>query len=121
MSRPASRSSRSTPEPSLRRLALAPALLLIVLLIAAAPLIGSDPYQLMRFGISILAVIIGIFAWQARAWIWLPVMAAIAVLWNPLWPLQLPQDVLFGLHYVGAIAALFAGFAIRSPEESSKA
>ncbi len=105
----------------MRRLALAPALLLIVLLMIAAALIDTDTYQLFRYGISVLAIIIGVFAWQARAWWWLPVMAAIAVLWNPLWPLELGQEALFGLHWAAAIATLFAGFAIRTPDDSSKA
>jgi membrane protein implicated in regulation of membrane protease activity len=52
-------------------------------LIAGIPLIGSEFAITICFIVAILTLIIAWLAAQARQWWWTVVMAAIAVLWNP--------------------------------------
>ena len=71
-----------------QRNALAPAILAAAACLAGIALVGHEYYQVVRYIIAILAVIIGWFALQARQWWWVPVMLAIAILWNPLYPFE---------------------------------
>jgi hypothetical protein len=45
---------------------------------------------------------VAVFAVQARHWWWVPLLAAIAVLWNPIYPLDAPPVGLGGPWWVGA-------------------
>ena len=108
-----SRNAQRYPTPQFRRTALAPAILATIALLAGVGAIGSDLYLLVQFLVAILALIIAVFAWQARQWWWLIVLVPIAVLWNPVVPLALESDLRLGLHYVAAIVFLAAGILIR--------
>lgn len=70
----------------MRRNALAPGLLGTIVLVAGLALLGSPQFVLIRYGAAILAAILIVFAYQARAWWWLPILVAIVVLWNPVFP-----------------------------------
>lgn len=101
------------PDPGFRRLALAPALIAVVLLIAATLLVASDVYTPFRYLVSILALICLWFAVQGRAWWALPLLAAVAVLWNPVFPIELTGQLWMGLHYVAAAAFLAVGILVK--------
>ena len=110
------------PTPQFRRTALAPAILAAIVLLAGTALIGSDGFTFILFGVSILALIVAVFAWQARQWWWLPVFAAIAVLWNPVLPVALEGDLWLGLQYGAAIACITAGVLVkvRNPDDRNR-
>ena len=101
------------PTPEFRRTALAPSILATVALLAGVGAIGGDLYLLIQFVVAILALIIAVFAWQARQWWWLIVLVPIAVVWNPIVPLGIESEVQLVLHYVAAIAFIAAGVLIR--------
>ena len=63
--------------------------------------------------IAVLALIIGWFAVQSRQWWWLPLPAAIAVVWNPVIPLALADAVWLPLQYAAAAGFIVAGLVIR--------
>lgn len=107
------RGSQRYPTPEFRRPALAPSILATVALLAGVAAIGGDLYLLIQFVVAILALIIAVFAWQARQWWWLVVLVPIAVVWNPVLPLGLESEVLLALHYVAAVVFLAAGILIR--------
>ena len=110
----------STREPSqYQRNALAPAILAAAACLAGIALVGHEYYQVVRYIIAILAVIIGWFALQARQWWWVPVMLAIAILWNPLYPFEFSGTVWDGAHIVAAAAFLAAGATIKTPRETT--
>jgi hypothetical protein len=100
-----------------RRTAIVPAVLAAIVLLAGLALLETDAYLVIRFAVSILALIVAVFAWQARQWWWLAGLVPIAVLWNPIVPIELGDDALWsGLHYVAVLVFLVAGILIRVDE-----
>ena len=78
---------------------------------------GHEYYLAIRFIVTILAIIIGWFAVQAHQWWWVPVMLAIAILWNPLYPFSFSGPVWDGAHIVTAAVFLAAGATIKTPRQ----
>lgn len=109
----APRTPQRYPTPEFRRMALAPAILATLVLLAGVAAVGSDLYLLIRFLVAILALIVAVFAWQARHWWWLVALVPIAVVWNPVVPIELERDLQLGLHYGAAIVFLAAGILIK--------
>lgn len=101
--------------PAFQRNALAPGILAALALIVAQLLLDSDWYELIRYVVSILALIVAWFAIQARHWWWVPVFAAIAVAWNPVVPFDFSGQLWMGAHWVAALAFIAAGVLIKSP------
>lgn len=93
------------------RPALAPGLLGAIALIAGGALLDSSVFVLFRYVVAILALIVLVFAWRGRGWGYLPFLAAIAVLWNPVWPIPLTGQLWQGLQFVAA--AVFIAAAVR--------
>jgi hypothetical protein len=114
--------SNRYPTPEYRRTALAPGLLCAIVLLAGVALVGSDGYIVIRFAASILALIVAVFAWQARQWWWLPLLAAIAVVFNPVIPLPIEGDLLLGAHYVSALVLIVVAILVkvRNPEDRNR-
>jgi hypothetical protein len=62
----------SYPTPKFRRPALAPGILGAIVLIAGLALLDNPGgYLFIKFGVAILALIMCVFAWQARQWWWI--------------------------------------------------
>lgn len=102
-----------------RRTALVPSILAVIGLLIGVALIGGDGFTVIRYVVSILALIVAVFAWQARQWWWVIGLAPIAVLWNPIFPLDIGQpDVWLGLQYVAAMVFLAAGIFIKVTDKS---
>ena len=96
-----------------QRRALAPALLAALVLLGGLLLVGQEAYLLIRFGVSILALITAVFVWQARRWAWLPVPIVVAVLWNPVLPFGFSGQPFRLGHVAGAAALLLVGVFVR--------
>jgi hypothetical protein len=110
--------SASYPQRS-RRTALAPAILAVIGLFVGLALLGTDAYTVIRFVVSIMALIIVVFSWQARQWWWIIPFVAIAVLWNPVLPIVIASaDLWLGLQYVAVIIFMSAGILIRVKDKS---
>ena len=71
--------SASYPTPA-RRTALIPSIIAVIALLAGVALIESDGFIVIRYIVSIFALIVAVFGWQARQWWWIGPLAAIAVL-----------------------------------------
>jgi hypothetical protein len=105
--------SASYPDRS-RRTALIPAILATIALLAGVALIAGDGFTVIRFIVSIFALIVAVFAWQAKQWWWLIGLLPIAVLWNPVLPIDLGMpDLWLALQYVAALVFIAAGVLIR--------
>ena len=101
--------------PAFRRTALAPGLLAAVVLLVGVALIEGDAFLVIRFAVSILALIVGVFAFQARHWWWIPLMLAIAVAWNPVFPFGFSGPLWVGAQYVAILVFALAGVLIKAP------
>lgn len=105
-----------------RRTALIPALIAVIALLVGVALIESDAFTVIRYVVAIFALIVAVFAWQAKQWWWLIGLAPVAVLWNPVVPIELPSaDLWLGLQYVAALIFIAAGLLIRTETDDRKA
>ncbi len=112
--------------PAFRRTALAPGLLASVALLIGVVLIESETYIVVRFVVAILALIVLVFAVQARHWWWVPVMLAVAAAWNPVFPLDRPPMEIagpwwLGAHYVAILLFVLAGVFVKVPYKAEDA
>lgn len=115
--------SNRYPTRSFRRTALAPGILAAIVLLAGLALIESGAFYWIKLVVAILSAIVGVFAWQARQWWWLPFLAAIVVLWNPIWPIAIhPGYIWVALQYVAAILLIVCGILIKvsNPDDQNK-
>lgn len=96
-----------------RRTALAPGLLAAVAMLGGIALIESEAFLVFRFIVSILALVVLVFAFQAKQWWWIPVMLAIAVVWNPVFPLDISGPWWIGAQYVAILLFVLAGVFIK--------
>jgi hypothetical protein len=112
--------SASYPTPQFRRPALAPGILAAIVLLAGIALIGNDAFLIIKFAVSILALIVCVFAWQARQWWWLGLLLPIAVIWNPVIPIEIAGALAFGLQYVAALIFVVVGVLIKIPNQDAR-
>jgi len=112
----------SYPTPAFRRPALAPAILAAIVLLAGIALIGTDGFIWIRYAACILAIIVGVFTWQAKQWWWLIPLAPVAVLFNPVFPIELGDQLTLGLNYIAVIVFIAVGVLVKvkNPEDRNK-
>jgi uncharacterized membrane protein YeaQ/YmgE (transglycosylase-associated protein family) len=112
----------SYPTKPFRRTALAPGILGAIVLLAGLALIeDAAAFYWIKIVVAVLGAIVVVFAWQARQWWWLPFLAAIVVLWNPVWPINLHQDYIWViLQYVAAVVFIVAGVLIKVPNPDDR-
>ena len=101
------------PTSEFRRTALAPGILGAIALLAGLALIGTETYTVIQYAVSILALVIAVFAWQARVWWMAVVLVLVAIVWNPVFPLPLGDDDWRLWTYVASIVFIAAAVLIR--------
>jgi uncharacterized membrane protein len=109
----------SYPTPEYRRTALAPGVLGAIVLVAGIALIDSEQSLWIRFAVSILALIVSVYAVQAgRRW-WLLGLVPIALAWNPVVVIDFGGPLWVVAHLVAAVVMVAAGILIRirNPED----
>ncbi|WIB34992.1 MULTISPECIES: DUF6804 family protein [unclassified Curtobacterium] len=101
--------------PAFTRPALAPSLLAAVVLLACVAFIDSSAFVFARWCVTVLALIVLVFAVRGRVW-WAAVLtAAVAVCWNPVVTLPLPGELWAGLQLVAAALFIVVGIAVKVP------
>ncbi|MCU1443792.1 MAG: hypothetical protein JWQ59_1942 [Cryobacterium sp.] len=100
-------------EPTLIRPGLLPAILAAIALVVGIFLVGADAYLVVQFAVSILALIIAVYAVQGRKWRWLAPLMVVAVLWNPVLPLPFGGTLWLVAHVLAAAAVLAVGLFLR--------
>jgi NAD/NADP transhydrogenase beta subunit len=108
------------PTPQFRRTALAPSTLCAIVLLAGVALVGLDGYLIIRFAVAILALVVAVFAWQAHQWWWIPLLAAIAVVFNPVVIVPITGDLLLAAHYVSALVLIAVGVLVKVPNPEDR-
>ena len=101
--------------PTFSRSALAPGLLGAIALLAGLALIDSESFIIIRYAVSILALILCVFAVQGSAWWWLIGLAPIAVLWNPIFVIELHGQGWVAAQYVAALLFVVVGVRVKVP------
>ncbi|WP_175481332.1 DUF6804 family protein [Curtobacterium sp. MMLR14_010] len=111
--RGAGRASR--PVPDFTRPALAPGLIAAIVLLACVAFLDAPAFVAVRWVVTVLALIVLVFALRGRAWWALVVTAAIAVCWNPLVTVPIPGQVWAALQFVAAALFVVMGLAVKVP------
>jgi len=101
--------------PTFTRSALAPGLLGAIVLLAGLALLDSESFNIIRYAVSILALIICVFVIQARSWYWLIGLVPIAVLWNPIVILDLSGQGWVSAQFIAAIVFIIVGLRTKVP------
>ena len=104
-----------------QRNALAPGIIGAVALLLGVLVIGGDAFTIVRFIVAILALIVAWFAIRARHWWWAPLLVVVAVVWNPVVPIELEGELWLGAQYVGMLLFIVAGIWITTPPSTSRA
>jgi hypothetical protein len=113
----------SYPTPEFRRTALAPGILGAIVLFAGLALLDNESgYLFIRFGVAILALILCVFAFQAKQWWWIIGLAAVAVVWNPVWPFPFHGQVWVAAQFVAALLFVAVGIMVKieNPDDRNR-
>lgn len=111
------RTPQTPAAPAFQRNALAPGLIAAAVLFAAPALFAVGWDSAVLFPTAILALIVAWFAVQARQCWWPIVFAAIAVVWNPVYPFDFSGTPWVVAQPVAAVVFLVAGVLIKSPRD----
>ena len=102
-------------EPTYTRSALAPGLLGAIALLAGLALLDVGSFVIIRYIVSILALIICVVDIQAKAWWWLIALVPIAVLWNPIVVIELHGQGWVSAQFIAALVFIVAGIRTKVP------
>lgn len=102
-------------EPTHTRSALAPGLLGAIVLLAGLALLDSDGFVVIRYVVSILALIDCVFVVQAKSWWWLIGLVPIGVLWNPVVVIELHGQGWVSAQFIAALVFIVVGIRTKVP------
>ena len=101
--------------PTFTRAALAPGLLGAIVLLAGLALLDGEGFIIIRYAVSILALIIAVFVIQAKSWWWLLGLVPIAVLWNPIVVIELHGQGWVSAQFIAALVFIVVGVVTKVP------
>jgi len=114
-------SSPRYPTAAFRRTALAPGILAAIFLLAGVALLGSEGFIWIRWPVSLLSLIVAVYAWQSKQWWWLVGLVPIAVVWNPVFILTpAPTQLWLGLQYLASAVLIASGILIKVPNPDDR-
>ncbi|MBT1676612.1 DUF6804 family protein [Curtobacterium aurantiacum] len=109
---------RARETPPFTRPALAPSLIAAIVLLSCVAIVDSSGFVFARWGVTVLALIVLVFAIRGRTWWAALLMAAVAVCWNPLVTVPIPGQVWAGLQLVAAALFIVVGIVVKVPRET---
>ncbi|MGW8432801.1 DUF6804 family protein [Curtobacterium citreum] len=104
--------------PPFTRPALAPSLIAAMLLLAFVAIIDSSAFVFVRWGVTVLALIVLVFAVRGRTWWAAVAMTAVAVCWNPVVVVPIPGQVWAALQLVVAALFVAVGILVKVPRQA---
>jgi hypothetical protein len=97
------------------------AIIAVLVLLVGAAIIETEIFTVVRYAVSILALICVVLVVQARKWWWAIGLVPIAILWNPVFPIEIADLQLFaGLHYTAALVFIAIGVVVRVTDSTSR-
>jgi hypothetical protein len=97
------------------------AIIAVLVLLVGAAIIETEIFTVVRYVVSILALICVVLVVQARKWWWTIALIPIAILWNPVFPIEIADTQLFaGLHYSAALVFFAIGVAVRVSDSTNR-
>ncbi|MET0590897.1 MAG: DUF6804 family protein [Naasia sp.] len=106
MSRPGTPAARARP-------VFLPALLGAVAVMTGLVFLEAGGYAIVRYAVSILALIVAVLAAQHGSWPWIIPLAVVAIIWNPVLPFAFSGVAWAAGHIVGAAVFLAAALLVR--------
>ncbi|WIE77130.1 DUF6804 family protein [Curtobacterium sp. MCSS17_007] len=106
--------------PPFTRPALAPSLLAAVVLLACTAIVDAPAFVFARWGVTVLALIVLVFAVRGRTWWAAALVAAIAVCWNPVVVVPIPGEVWAALQILAAALFVVVGLVVKVPRETEQ-
>lgn len=111
-------SAASARDHDFTRPALAPGLLAAVGLVVGISVLDQSFFVYFRWGVTVFALIVLVFAARGKVWWAAALMAVIAVLWNPVVEITIP-DTAWGIAQpLAAGAFIAAGILVKVPREA---
>jgi len=101
--------------PTFARAGLAPGLLGALVLLAGFVLVDGAGFTIIRYAVSILALILCVFVIQAKTWWWLVLLVPIAVLWNPVVVIPLEGEGWLAAQFFAALTFVIVGIRNKVP------
>ncbi len=89
-----------------------------MLLLAFVAIIDSSAFVFVRWGVTVLALIVLVFAVRGRTWWAAVAMAAVAVCWNPVVVVPIPGQVWAALQLVVAALFVAVGILVKVPRQA---
>jgi hypothetical protein len=112
--------SRSTPaKPPVRRPAIAAGILGAIVLLAGTFLVGTDAFLYIRYAAAILALITIVLLVQVKRFGWIAPLAAVAVLWNPVYPFGFSGQFWVMAQYLAAAVFILTAVLVKVPDENA--
>lgn len=110
---------RAAKTPNFTRPALAPGLLGAIALMVGLMLLDIEAFLIVRFVVSILAVIMCVFVVRSGSWWWLIGLVAIAVVWNPVLVIELHGQGWVSFQFVAALYFVIVGVLTKVTESKN--
>lgn len=102
------------PAPFALRPALIPGILGAVALMLGLALLEVDAFTIVRFVVSILALIMAVFAWQAKQPLWMVPTILVAIVWNPVLPLPFSGVGWIIAQFLGGVVLIATGLLLQN-------
>jgi len=102
------------PAPFALRPALIPGILGAIALMLGLALLDLDAFTIVRFVVSILALIMAVFAWQAKQPLWMVPTILVAIVWNPVLPLPFSGVGWIIAQFVGGVVFVVVGILLQN-------
>ncbi|MGK9146108.1 hypothetical protein KXS11_00585 [Plantibacter flavus] len=102
------------PAPFTLRPALIPGIFGAIALMLGLALLEVDAFTIVRFVVSILALIMAVFAWQAKQCWWMVPTILVAIVWNPVFPLPFSGVGWIIAQFVGGVVFVAVGILLQN-------
>ncbi|TKJ99010.1 hypothetical protein PlfCFBP13513_06220 [Plantibacter flavus] len=102
------------PAPFALRPALIPGIMGAVALMLGLALLELDAFTIVLFVVSILALIMAVFAWQAKQPLWMIPTLLVAIVWNPVLPLPFSGIPWIIAQFLGAVVLVSVGILLEN-------